>query len=102
MRDNVLSFIRHFSKASDVFLNGCCYWFAYILQGRFGGTMMYEPVENHFVQEIDGRLYDCSGDVTDEYSSRPRLMPWSEVERYDELLYWRIVRDCIVKEGHDG
>lgn len=51
-KETVLGFIKHFKGSEDVFLYGCCYWFAFILQERFGGTMMYEPIENHFVQEI--------------------------------------------------
>jgi len=99
-KETVLGFIKHFKGSWDVFLYGMCYWFAFILQERFGGTMMYEPIENHFVQEIGGRLYDASGDVTEKYTSE-YLMPWSDVEQYDHLLYKRIVRDCIRKEQYD-
>ena len=45
----ILDFISHFKDAQDTFLYGCCYWFAFILNERFGGTTMYLPVENHFV-----------------------------------------------------
>ena len=100
-KETVLCFIRQFKNAEETFLNGCCYWFAFILQERFGGTMMYEPVENHFVQEIGGRLYDISGDVTEKYKNSEYLMFWSDMEQYDCLLYKRIVRDCIKKERYD-
>lgn len=99
-KETVLGFIKHFKGSEDVFLYGCCYWFAFILQERFGGTMMYEPTENHFVQEIGGRLYDASGDVTEKYTSE-YLMFWSDMEQYDHLLYKRIVRDCIRKEPYN-
>ena len=61
---------------------------------------MYEPIENHFVQEIGGRLYNASGDVTEKYTSE-YLMFWSDMEQYDHLLYKRIVRDCIRKESYN-
>ena len=100
-KEIVLEFIRHFKGAEETFLCGCCYWFAFILQERFGGTMMYEPVKNHFVQEIGGRFYDASGDVTDTYKNSEYLMFWSDMEQYDPLLYQRLVRDCIRKEPYD-
>ena len=93
----ILGFIQNFKGSKDVFLNGCCYWFAFILQERFGGNMMYEPVENHFVQEIGRRLYDVSGDVTEEYTSE-HLMFWDDMESYDASLYQRLLRDCVRKE----
>jgi len=94
---SVLAFIHQFHGAETVFLYGMCYWFSYILQGRFGGTMMYEQVENHFVQEIGGRLYDASGDVTELYGQSKTLMRWDEMKDYDEALYHRLVKYCILK-----
>jgi len=99
--DIILTFIAKFDGAKDVFLYGMCYWFAYILRGRFGGTTMYEPVENHFVQEIDGRLYDASGDVTEQYGQSRYLMKWTDVPGYDEALYRRLLRDCVRKDEID-
>ena len=55
---------------------------------------MYEPVINHFVQEIGGRLYDVSGDVTDQYTTE-YLMFWADM---DPSLYQRILRDCVRKK----
>ena len=95
-RERVLSFIECFEGAKETFLYGCCYWFAKILELRFGGRMMYLAVENHFVQEIGSRLYDVSGDVTDEYAAS-RIMPWDMVRDWDSRLHERIVRDCIEK-----
>lgn len=73
----ILNFIQNLKGSEKVFLNGCCYWFAFILQERFGGNMMYEPVINHFIQEIGGRLYDASGDVTEQYTTE-YLMFWAD------------------------
>lgn len=93
----ILNFINNFKSCKETFLCGMCYWFAHILQARFGGTMMYAPVDNHFVQKIGGRIYDVSGDVTDDYGSSTDLIPWFAMEAYDKRLYQRIVRDCILK-----
>lgn len=75
-----------------VFTQGCCFWFASILCERFptNSRIMYDQVMNHFVAEIDGRLYDITGDVTDSYN----VEPWDELD--DDLLRQRIVRDCIM------
>ena len=94
MVSQVSGFLKRFHAGSDideVFTCGCCYWFATILCMRFqGGRLMYDQIENHFVAEIGGRLYDITGDVTDKY----QVIAWDELD--DELLRARIVRDCIM------
>lgn len=99
MKDKVLEFIKLFDKQDviDVFSNGCCYWFARILKERFykeydsDPIIMYDPLINHFGTEIDDKVYDVTGDVTDKYN-------WVNAVEYlneDEILAERIVRDCI-------
>lgn len=87
-------FLARFHLADDVdtvFTSGCCYWFAVILHCRFpDSTLMYDQVENHFVTQIQGRLYDITGDVTEKY----QVEPWDALD--DELLRKRIIRDCIL------
>lgn len=74
-----------------VFTCGCCYWFAVILHSRFpNSVIMYDQIENHFVTQIENRLYDITGDVTDKY----KVIPWDSLD--DALLKTRIVRDCIM------
>ena len=100
MADNkidVTDFLKrfHFSEdITDVFSNGCCYWFAKILYDRFslthGAVLMYDEVWNHFGTKVNGRVYDITGDVTSKYEWKP----WSDVD--DELLRARIIRDCIM------
>lgn len=94
----ILGFIGNFRDAQNTFLFGCCYWFSFILGKRFGGVTMYLPVENHFVQEIDGCLYDVSRDVTARYADS-QIIPWNSMEEYDSSLYHRIIRDCVNKEN---
>lgn len=85
----------HPIAAEDLFLYGDCYYFAIILKERFPDAIIkYLVIDNHFVAEIDGRLYDIRGDITD-IVDMSQLISWSDMESYDELLYKRIIRDCI-------
>jgi hypothetical protein len=98
----VSQFIDHFTQNGkrkeviDCFTNGCCFWFAYTLHGRFiveapGVIIVYDDIMNHFGCRINGRVYDITGDVTDKYNWRD----WIEVHREDILRGNRIIRDCV-------
>lgn len=93
MRKDVQSFIKNFSEAQDTFLYGCCYWFAFILKERFGATIYYDPIDNHFVAKIGRSFYDVSGEVHGE-----NYMPWDEYEAFDAFSYRSVVKHCIRKE----
>lgn len=95
-KETILAFIAEFSGATDTFLCGCCYWFAQILSVRFGGETVYEPVEGHFLQRIDGSLYDVRGDMTEAYRNIP-LICWDGYDKVDSLHYQHIFRDCVLK-----
>ena len=84
------------AAANDLFLYGDCYYFSVILKERFKdrATIKYLIIDNHFVTEIDGKMYDVRGDITDEIDSN-QLIDWNDMKDYDELLYSRIIRDCI-------
>ena len=91
--DEVISFIRHFAGAEKVFLEGCCYWFAYILCSRFGGSeIWYDCVDNHFVARIDDRYYDVTGEVHGQFVS------WSEYAASDPVHANRIIQACVLKK----
>lgn len=80
----------------DCFTNGCCFWFAHNLHGRFAieasdVIIVYDDIMNHFGCRINGRVYDITGDVTDKYNWRN----WIEVYREDVLRGNRIIRDCV-------
>ena len=98
MRDVILGFIRRFHQCRDipsivdVFTNGCCYWFAYILHARFPDSeIVYSDRFIHFATKINGIVYDIRGVVPsqDEYVS------WEEFRKADETHADRIIRDCI-------
>lgn len=95
-KEMVLSFIRRFQEhdrngdVSDLFLNGCCYWFAKILCDRFeGGVIVYDPVRNHFAAQIAARFYDITGEIVSGYS----FIPWLMYE--DPVHKQRLVKQCI-------
>ena len=91
--EEVLGFLSRFQageQVRQVFLNGCCFWFAVILHCRFPGSIIvYDQVANHFAVLISGRVYDITGERTDG-----NFEPWSELS--DDLLRARIIRDCIL------
>lgn len=93
MSEEISAFLKRFhqySTVDEVFTKGCCFWFAAMLVFRFSGRLMYDPVEGHFVTEIEGRLYDITGDVTGKYN----VLAWENIN--DEPYKNRIIRDCIM------
>lgn len=94
--DSVHKFLQRFHLSKDIdtiFTQGACYWFAHMLCLRFereNATLMYAPKDNHFGTMIYGRVYDVTGDVTEQYE----WICWGEFD--DEAERERIVRDCIM------
>ena len=97
MHDEVVHFIHQFKSSSQaviekLFLDGYCYYFAVILQERFGGEILYDTIDGHFVTLIRGGLYDIRGCVSNHYESASYLLTkksWSNSPR--------IVEGCILK-----
>lgn len=118
MKD-VIDFIAHFKGAEDVFLNGCCYWFAFILQERFHGhgylvDIFYEPVEGHYVsrfiydrysdpsKENEVRFFDIRGDVTRLYKEEDLENMWL-MSLHDEKRWAKLMcdtRDFVEPENY--
>lgn len=94
----ILYFIKKFQNEGTIktFTEGCCFWFAKILNERFcfdslEECIMYHPIDNHFATWIDGRLYDITGEIP----LTPEWQWWHEYMFEDELVTERIFRDCI-------
>lgn len=100
---DVLMFIGRFStdghrervQVVEAFTQGCCFWFARILEERFrdqyGAHIVVDYVANHFATRIGGdRVYDITGDVTEGHTWEP----WAACS--DHLLRQRITDDCIM------
>lgn len=79
------------------YMDGLCYWFAYILKGRFpDGEIYYDPIMNHFYFVYGDYAFDVRGKV----ELPLKAMKWCEYPKFDILDYQRVVRDCILKEGY--
>lgn len=94
--NNVLKFINRFTLGAtresviECFTSGCCWWFAHILCERFKGEMVYDEIDGHFGCEINGRVYDITGDVTETF----RKTYWSVFVEREPNLSVRILRRC--------
>ena len=100
----VLDFIKQFRDlgTENCFSNGMCFHFTTILRHRFGSSncpIMYDQVANHFATQIEGRIYDITGDITDD--PEYHWERWSDVRRADPALTKIIRRDCILKIPDD-
>ena len=92
---SVPAFLDRFHEYDSVdrtFTEGCCYWFAVILHTRFPESyIVYDPTLNHFATKIGDRVFDVTGDVTEQAVSG-----WEPWDAYDDLPHRRrIARDCI-------
>lgn len=97
--EEVLYFINQFKslhrlEIEDTFLNGYCYWFAYILKERFQGEIYYLPIQNHYITKINDLYYDITGNI--KLNEKP--YNWNEYKFLDELETQRLYHDCILKE----
>jgi hypothetical protein len=101
MMTKINNFIKQFRDfGPDVvncFSNGMCWYFTVILRERFGEEykVVYDPIINHFALEIYGRIYDITGDITE--NSEYNWKYWDEFIQEDVMLAQRICRDCILK-----
>ena len=93
--EDILEWIAHFQHATHTFTNGCCYWFAYLLQAEFNATIWYAPIQGHFVGKIHEQFYDVNGVFTPCTEDATRMIMWDTLQQTDPLWAQRIARDCI-------
>lgn len=102
----IVNFIENFKRRGDkekieeLFLNGCCYWFASILNERFSGDIYYDIVENHFLyyDEFTDCIYDIRGNLGKAKDTiYQNLVRWDTYD--DESHRYRIVQHCIKLES---
>ena len=114
---DVANFLLRFHNfehdVTHTFIHGCCYWFAVMMHARFPDSRIMYAYKSrasgdtnnlgdvkipshvcHFVTEIDGRLYDITGDVTEKYEVKPwDEMDFAEKNRIEsESVYWDDLR----------
>lgn len=97
--NEVLNFIKRFQNEGTIktFTNGCCYWFAKILDERFNfvqSRIMYNEIDNHFATLIGINLYDITGNLGDIRDLKGWEDWWYFIGK-DKALTERIFRDCI-------
>lgn len=101
----ILNFISQFRdfgpQVENCFSNGMCYHFSLILCARFrdNAWRVYDPIVNHFAVQIDGRIYDITGDITDNTEYNWKL--WDSYQYEDPLHTEHIRRDCMWKVPSD-
>lgn len=81
------------SSVEEVFSSDCSYWFAMILYRRFirdNAKIVYDKAKNHFATQIHDRVYDITGDVTDNHE----WAPWLDIT--DESLIDKVTRESIM------
>lgn len=95
LNNEILDFIHRRWKIDSNFLNGNCYWFAYILITRFPSLEIYYlPIEGHFVAGDGNDFYDWTGAINiQQYNEN--IIKLNDIKTQDNLWYQRLVRDCI-------
>ena len=98
----ILGFIEGMRNegTTDVFLNGYCYWFAYMLAERFkmfaSTSIMYNQVLGHFAVKINDSLYDIRGKLN-KTESEGEWEEWNAWRKNEPSYYKVVERDCIFK-----
>lgn len=97
IEDYIQQFRQFGTDVVDCFSNGMCYHFSLILCARFRDSAwrVYDPITNHFAVDIDGRIYDITGDITDDPQYKWQL--WDSYQHVDPLHTEHIRRDCMWK-----
>lgn len=92
MSEKVLDFIHRRFPQDCNWTTGNCFWFAVILNQRFGGKIMYDSIDGHFLFKYENQYYDYTGLV----QPSNLLYDFDTYEEFDAKDYHRVVRDCIL------
>ena len=98
----VLRFIREFKRfdtgqVTRTFTNGYCYWFAFILHTRFPDSeIVYYSAGNHFACKIGKRIFDITGDITDQNHF---FESWEEYQKIEPADSAQVIKYCVTKTG---
>lgn len=85
----ILNYIKQFRDlgAENCFANGMCYHLTVLLRQRFGSAhcpVLYDQVANHFATLIEGRIYDITGDITE--NKEYHWERWNGIHQKDPAL----------------
>lgn len=96
MEEQILEFIKRRFPVDCNWMNGNCYFFAQILASRFGGDVVYDPIDGHFLfLTYANELYDWTGRREYSDEQKRKMVLWSEYSIIDPLHHEHIWRDCI-------
>lgn len=84
---------KHPLEIEDAFYNGNCYWFARILQERFGGAICFNPYDVHFSVLIE----DCLFDITGFANTKTVWYDWEDYQKMHDVS--DIYSSCILKNN---
>lgn len=93
IKNEILDFIKRRWNKDANWLDGNCYWFAYILKARFPILEIYYlPASGHFICGYNNEYYDWTGML--KIQETPILL--SDIQHYDSSWYNRIIKDCMM------
>lgn len=96
MEQQILDFIKRRFPIDCHWLDGNCFFFAKILAARFIGTIMYDPIDGHFLfKATDGQLYDWTGQRKYTELELSKMIEWENYALTDLSHYQHIWRDCV-------
>ena len=94
MKNEIIKFISKRWKNDCHWLDGNCYYFSLILCHRFPNLQIYYlPIDGHFVAGDGQNFYDWTGELN---LIGETIYKFSDIEKFDDLWYERIVRDCVL------
>lgn len=93
----ILEFIQRRFPNDSNWLTGNCYFFAKILESAFFGSIVYDPINGHFLFTQDGEIYyDWAGAHTYDKDYSSKFEDWRTYKYKDPSHYARIVYDCTL------
>ena len=96
-------FIEQFNRDiedSEIFQRGYCYHFSVILNDLFTGSIVYNPVLNHFAFCCEYGIYDVTGKIAEkeEVDKENSLWYfWALYQVMDPIESERIIEQCQYK-----
>lgn len=98
--DRIVEFIKRRFPNEDRWLTGNCFYLSLILKYTFGGKIMYDPIEGHFIYaiiDVNPRMYfDWTGQRFYTEEQQSRFYDWDTLQIEDQSLKNRLIRDCIL------
>lgn len=73
----IQEYIEDFRSTHDnavyEYTHGKCMTFALLLENKFGGELIYLPLQAHFVLYLNGKMWDITGNVSKVYAKEKRV-----------------------------